>query len=72
MWNVYATCTCGWFVVAPFGNKYHVHIWICPKCGADKTGWYVVKARFVSDSTWWKPSTWFNRHLEGDDANDSK
>ncbi len=48
-WNRYAICPCGWKHKAPFGDAFHVHIEVCPKCGVHKREWRVKTGRYTKD-----------------------
>ena len=64
MWNKFAICKCGYYVRAPFGDKYHIHKEVCPDCGESKDEWSVRVAKETSDSKWYNPFTWSDSHLE--------
>lgn len=56
---------CGWSVEAPFGDIFHVHQTVCPRCGQSKPDelwrtdtWEIRTVKWVSRSVWWRPSTW--------------
>ncbi len=64
-WSRRAVCRkCGFNVEAPFGDKFHVHLEICPRCGTDKYNWRVYTMRIVHDGQFLKPRTWGVWHYE--------
>ena len=65
MWDRYAKCPkCEKRHYAPFGKKFHIHMEVCDECGTDKEEWTLATERWVSDSVWWNPLTWFAGHWE--------
>lgn len=55
---VYGVCACGFRAVAPFGRLFFINHEHCPECAAPKREWELIVSRWVSQSIWWKPSTW--------------
>ena len=54
-WDVYGICPCeNYWEVVPFGNHFHIHTQVCPKCGKHKDYWKLRTARVVRDGPWWK------------------
>lgn len=53
-----AFCTCGWSASAWRGKVFFVDEAVCPQCGNDKKSFEVKAARWVSNSIWYRPSTW--------------
>ena len=35
-WEKFALCECGWYRYCSFGDLFHLHVEVCPRCGADK------------------------------------
>jgi hypothetical protein len=58
-WHIRAVCPeCGWSVICPFDEMFHVHYECCPDCGASKGVFRKVVVRWRSGVVWWKPWTW--------------
>jgi hypothetical protein len=62
-WTKYGVCPCGYHREAPFGNLFHIHVEVCPKCGTDKDEWDVKTGKSVATGTWWKPWTWGDKFV---------
>jgi len=43
---------------APFGDKFHIHLEVCPRCGTDKKNWALRVMRYVATGRLFQPSTW--------------
>ncbi len=39
----------------PWGDLFHYHNEVCPKCGDDKANWSVVTLRFRKEKHWETP-----------------
>jgi len=46
-WDTYGKCECGFMKQAPFKSLFHIHLEVCPQCGADKSKWKLVTARAI-------------------------
>lgn len=67
-WDTYAICPCGLHFRLPFGDVFHIHRRVCPRCGTHKRSWVVRVCRWVSEAVWWRPSTWGRGHWENKEA----
>lgn len=77
-WHKRMICTsCGWNKYAPHGSLFHASnglSGVCPECGvmiqehrlAPEWGKpFILKtSRWISESIWYKPSTWGTGHWE--------
>ena len=58
IWEKYAVCKCGWRERVPFGDLFHLHVEVCPRCGIEKFEMEIETARWVHTVVWWNPKTW--------------
>lgn len=64
-WEPFFICKCGKAFPAPFADRFHIHLEVCPTCAAPKSEWKgPVRGRWVGTSVWWKPASWGNRRFE--------
>jgi len=53
-WDNFWVCPCGNTMRAPFGDVFHIHVSVCPRCGGSKYAGEVVTGRWVRTG-WFKP-----------------
>jgi hypothetical protein len=58
-WDIYGKCKCGEVFRLPFGDLFHLHLEICPRCGESKHTFVKTIGRYVSKAKLFSPSTWF-------------
>lgn len=73
-WHQRGACTCGWTIRTISGSVFLTGVNICPECGAHRDSFSILTMRAengsllyradVSDSVWYKPSTWGKSHVE--------